>query len=166
MRHSTSVPTDHYRTKALSSDILAGRISVLDAAREEFVVQGILYGFPRSFPRSGAEVLWDNGPTDPGAGLDEFERAKLFVNTAFRAHDISAEGQVVLVWDDASVPSFQMCGAVLLDRLDDVLGPPNMYIVPIDVSWCICHTQYGELGFGYSTAVKARDQQPCKSILP
>jgi hypothetical protein len=150
MRHSTSVPTDHIRTSYLTSDVSAGRIRVLDAAQEEFFVQGIRYGFERTFPRSGADVLWDNGPTDPGEGLDEFERAKLFIKTVFRSHNISAEDQLALLWDDASDPSFQMSGTVLLDRLEDILRPPNLYVVPMDVSWCICHTHWGELGFGYS----------------
>jgi hypothetical protein len=151
MRHPQTSQNLHPRISALADGLRDGSISLLDAAQVEVVVQGIMSGFSRAFPR-GAEIYWDNGPTDPGAGLDEFERARLFIKTMFLERSISVDEPVVLLWDDASDPTFEMCGSVLLARIVDILSPPNLYVVPRDVGWCICHTSHGELGFGYASA--------------
>jgi hypothetical protein len=146
--------------EALAPLAASGDLEVCTPEEEEAFADGIRRCVPAYFPYVGAELYRgraavSGGPPQPA---DPLGNAAAFLESAMRAAGVEGDARLTLLWDDVGYRALRVRARTLLGALAELLSQPaHLYVVPEDLSWCVCFRFEGDMGFTFTQLAPARD---------
>lgn len=133
-------------------------VNWLDIGFDRKLVEQIRATFSTSFPYKGAIILLSTDDNEEEDSSFDSLAKRLWREVRDAAKVEAGQGLYVL-WDEYSYRSVQLQAHTVEKHLSDLIAlPPHMYIIPEDVSWCICFRMEGDMGFGFASQRTTRQE--------
>ena len=126
---------------------LTSQVRLCSSHEEDGLVAEFSRKFPSTFPHEGSAVYVPAGPR--GQWDDYIMRAKKLLKDAVEISGRSCNEEIAVLWDQNGYPALSVPASLLIAHLDLFVSmPPHMYVIPFDVTWCVCYRMEGDMGYG------------------